>query len=127
MPKGAGDGGGGGGVTMDMVGAGVLYYVEVEDPGARVLVCSRDVCRVERGQEPTVSSPQPDDVNLLCGGHVCDVVILSVGCMHYEAQHIMNTDHTSSLPVDASSLRCVGATGGGGSDDDDDVMMMRRM
>ena len=118
-------GGSGGGGTMDMVDAGVLYYIEVEDPGARVLVCARDLCPVEGGQEPTVSSPQPDDGNLMCGGHVCDV-ILSVGCIHYEAQHIMNTDQTSSVPVVADSLRCLGATGGGGSDDDDEMMMMRR-
>ena len=28
--------------------------------------------------EPTVTSPQPEDDNLLCSGQVCDVVILSV-------------------------------------------------
>ena len=112
--------GGGGGRTMDMVCAGVLYHVEVEDPGAKVLVRARDLCSVEGGQEPTVSSPQPDDGNLMCAGHGCDVVILSVGCIQYEAQYITNTDQTSSVPVVANGLRCAGATGGGGSDDDEE-------
>ena len=49
------------------------------DAGATwTLVCAGDLDPVEMGQEPTVTSPQPEEDNPLCSGQVCDVVALSV-------------------------------------------------
>ena len=49
------------------------------DAGATwAFICAEDLDPVEVGQEPVVTSPQPDDGKLLCSGQLCDVFILSV-------------------------------------------------